>query len=414
MPHHRTITPLDPQAPPPELIRRHLDHLLASPHFRNSKRSQLLLKYVVDAYLEGSLDRVKERIIGREVFHRNPDYDTNADSVVRTTAAEVRKRLAQYYQDSGHDSEIRLTLPQGSYAPDFRQCPAASATAPALEEARRARPLRWWVAGGLAVAGVAAGVYAIPAMRVSALDRFWMPLLDDPAEAVICIEQPLRIYRFVGPRMDQLNQAMVGSPAAPPADAGSREDSSVRLSELLPTGEQYFTYGDLMASVRLGEMFSRRHKPFQVLGDRLTAYKDLRGRPAVLLGQFNNVWTNGLTSGLRYYLEKNSAARSYEVRDRQNGNKVIASLARLNRSEDYAIVSRILDVATEKTVVSVSATTFFGTLAAGDFLTHNNYMQEAFQSAPAKWWKKDVQVVIRSRMIGGMPGPPKMVALHFW
>src|SRR5260370_9307061 len=88
MPQGTTITPPDPQAPPPELIRRHLDDLLASSHFRNSKRSQSLLKYVVDAYLEGALDRVKERIIGHEVFHRDLDYDTNQDSIVRTTAAK--------------------------------------------------------------------------------------------------------------------------------------------------------------------------------------------------------------------------------------------------------------------------------------------------------------------------------------
>jgi hypothetical protein len=28
---------------------------------------------------------------------RDPDYDTNQDSVVRTTAVEIRKKLAQYY-----------------------------------------------------------------------------------------------------------------------------------------------------------------------------------------------------------------------------------------------------------------------------------------------------------------------------
>ena len=99
---------------------------------------------------------------------------------------------------------------------------------------------------------------------------------------------------------------------------------------------------------------------------------------------------NGLTSGWRYYLGKNSTA--YEVLDRQSGDKVIAAQARLNRAEDYAIISRILDVA--------------------DFLTHDNYMQEAFRSAPPKWWKKNMQVVIRSSIIGGMPGPPKTVALQ--
>ena len=33
-----------------------------------------------------------------------------------------------------------------------------------------------------------------------------------------------------------------------------------------------------------------------MIGDRSAAYKDLRGRPAVLIGQFNNLWTMGLTA----------------------------------------------------------------------------------------------------------------------
>src|ERR1017187_8080590 len=63
-------------------IQTQLDRLLASPHLRHSKRCQALLTYVVEAYLDGSLDKVKERTIGFEVFHRAPGYDTNEDSVV--------------------------------------------------------------------------------------------------------------------------------------------------------------------------------------------------------------------------------------------------------------------------------------------------------------------------------------------
>jgi hypothetical protein len=413
MSHHPILPPPDAEAAPPEVVRRHLDDLLASPYFRNSKRSQALLRYVVDAYLEGAFERVKERTIGHEVFHRGADYDTNQDSIVRTTAAEVRKRLAQYYQDAGQTAEISLHLPQGSYWPEFHHPAAAPATAVAVATAPVGpRSRGWlWAVCALGVVIAAALLYAVPALRRSDLDRFWMPLFDDPTEAVICIEQPLRIYRFAGPRADELNQAMVGAPnSAPPA----KPEGTVSLSEVLPTGEQYFTYGDLMASVRLGELMARRHKAFQVLGDRLTSYSDLRGRPAVLLGQFNNKWTTGLTSGLRYYLDKNNVERSYLVRDRQNGGKPIASLQRLGRSEDYAIISRILDVATEKTVIAVSATTFFGTYAAGDFLTHESYMQEAFRGAPPQWWRKNLQVVIRAPLIDGTSGPPKTVALHVW
>ena len=80
-------------------VRRQLERLLANPAFKNSKRYPALLRFVVERVLDGHMDALKERTLGIEVFHRDPDYDTNQDPVVRTTAVEVRKRLAQYYQE---------------------------------------------------------------------------------------------------------------------------------------------------------------------------------------------------------------------------------------------------------------------------------------------------------------------------
>ncbi len=90
-----------------------LQEVLASPHFCNSKRYPALLRYVVETSLAGKADLLKERTLGVEVFHRPPDYDTNADTVVRYTAGEVRKRLSLYYHD--HDSRLQISLPAGSY-----------------------------------------------------------------------------------------------------------------------------------------------------------------------------------------------------------------------------------------------------------------------------------------------------------
>ena len=55
-----------------------------------------------------------------------------------------------------------------------------------------------------------------------------------------------------------------------------------------------------MAAAKLSELLARKGKSCEVLGDQLTPYHDLRGRPDILIGQFNSRWTTGLTSGLRY------------------------------------------------------------------------------------------------------------------
>src|ERR1700734_1333093 len=88
-------------------ILRQLDRLLDNPHFSHSKRFPSFLRFIVTEEIEGRGDQLKERTLGIEVFGRDPSYDTTSDPIVRVTAAEIRKRIAQYYQESGHTDELR-------------------------------------------------------------------------------------------------------------------------------------------------------------------------------------------------------------------------------------------------------------------------------------------------------------------
>src|SRR5579862_2860849 len=103
-----------------QAIQEQLERMLADPLFRNSRRYPNLLRFLVERTLQGQTEDLKERTLGIEVFERKPDYDTTLDPVVRTTAGEVRKRIAQYYHESGRQNEIRIDLPPGSYIPEIR------------------------------------------------------------------------------------------------------------------------------------------------------------------------------------------------------------------------------------------------------------------------------------------------------
>src|SRR5580704_3507697 len=103
-----------------EAILEQLGRVLSSPLFRHSKHYPAFLRFVVERALDGHDARLKERAIGNEVFGLHLDYDTNFDPVVRTSACEVRKRVAQYYLEPGHESEIRIEMHSGSYVPEFR------------------------------------------------------------------------------------------------------------------------------------------------------------------------------------------------------------------------------------------------------------------------------------------------------
>ena len=127
-------------------IHEQLERLLANVRFKNSKRCPSLLRYLVENTLDGRTEHLRERSLGIDVFGRPQDYDTNADPIVRATAGDIRKRIAQYYHEPGHENEIRIDLPSGSYVPEFRLPPA-----PEPEPVVKGAWLRrWWKALALA------------------------------------------------------------------------------------------------------------------------------------------------------------------------------------------------------------------------------------------------------------------------
>jgi hypothetical protein len=115
-------------SPSEDEIRNELRRIVESREFQKSGRSQQFLHHVVACALRGDVRRLKESVIGLEVFGRVPGYDTGGDSTVRVRANDVRRRLLAYYQRVGNRARVRIELPPGSYAPKF--CRVQSVPAP--------------------------------------------------------------------------------------------------------------------------------------------------------------------------------------------------------------------------------------------------------------------------------------------
>src|SRR5579859_7962048 len=93
-----------------QIVRDTLRAILSSPHFARSKRYPAFLQYVVTSTLEGKVATLSERLLAAEIFGRTLDYDSGTDSVVRVAAGDVRKRLAQYFNDHP-EAPVRIDLP---------------------------------------------------------------------------------------------------------------------------------------------------------------------------------------------------------------------------------------------------------------------------------------------------------------
>ncbi len=132
-----------------EVVRKQLQRVLASSGFARNERLSRFLRFVVELHLEGRDVEIKESLIGIDVFGRPPGFDPQQDSIVRTEAARLRARLAEYYAGEGSGDTLVIELPKGGYSPVFRETSAVA------HEMWKTRPKRLWFTValvGLAVA----------------------------------------------------------------------------------------------------------------------------------------------------------------------------------------------------------------------------------------------------------------------
>jgi TolB-like protein/Tfp pilus assembly protein PilF len=120
---------LTPPPAGPEEIRAQLEKVLANRLFTRSARLCRFLRFSVEESLAGNGGRLKEQIIGIEVFDRKPDYDPRIDPIVRVEARRLRAKLKAYYASSGRSDSIMIFLPKGAYLPFFKQRAAAAPSA---------------------------------------------------------------------------------------------------------------------------------------------------------------------------------------------------------------------------------------------------------------------------------------------
>src|SRR5262245_38597688 len=105
---------------PPDAVRRQLERVLASPWFTQSDRMRRFLRFAVEHALAGTGDKVKEYLVGMEVFDRRDDFDPQVDPIVRVEARRLRAKLKANYESIGRDDALRIECPKGSYAAIFR------------------------------------------------------------------------------------------------------------------------------------------------------------------------------------------------------------------------------------------------------------------------------------------------------
>lgn len=415
-----------------DLVEQQLNRLRSSPLFSHSRRYPLFLDYVVRKTLDGHMDELKERTVGIEAFGRPAGYDLNSDPVVRVTAGEVRKRLAQYYYEAEHQHELRIELHPGSYVPEFRFQPNVPYPAPdvasdpspltALAVSPDARvaitsptptplpplplysPLaptadavsRWKrISAVLTFALLLAATAAIlPFLhRSSATDLFWRPVVEANGPVLISVGSVV---------------AMINSNAtAPPPSTVSGH----------PLSSDPIAVSDATALSSIQQVLSVRSKPSTLESSTSTSFSDLQKGPFVLISGFNNQWTMRITDPLRFHFVRTSTD-DFTIQDRtdpihhQWGVYTAAPFVKMN--SDFGILARFHDPITEQMVIVAAGIGENGTIAASQMLTDDKYLAELKQEHLFPRADQNFEAVVETQIIDGKPGPPRIVASYIW
>jgi hypothetical protein len=85
-----------------------------------------------------------------------------------------------------------------------------------------------------------------------------------------------------------------------------------------------------------------------------------------------------------------------------------------NYSVDYGVVSRLVDSSTGQLLISIGGLGTAGTQAAGELIANPQSLEEALKSAPNVWNKRNVQIVVETKVTDAIPSPPHVVAIYFW
>jgi hypothetical protein len=213
-----------------------------------------------------------------------------------------------------------------------------------------------------------------PWVQPSALDRFWAPVMVPEKTVLLCI--------------------------------GRVHDPDGRARGVPLT--------DATTMSRLTGVLQAHGQPFTIRAEDVATFGDLRQNPVILIGAFNDSWSLRLANSGRFTLHQQGPLDWIEDQQNPSSRRWSVVTGGEAMKQDFALVTRVIDPATDRIMVMVGGLWGFGTLAAGEFLSDPKYMAAFSQQAPAGWHKKNLQIVLSTEVIKGNSGPPKVLAFYAW
>ncbi len=416
-----------------------VEHILGSVLFRKSHKLAAFLKFICEQQQLGKADTINEQRIGTEVFGRTEGYHMGDDSIVRSQARFLRQRLEEYFATEGRDEAVRLTIPKGSYVPEFHFREAlptpepakAETVAPAViavpvepiavQRVKEAPPDRSRRQGLIALATV--GIVCLVGFMVwhlrpepaskgkpSVESRFWGTVLDPqrtqilvPSDSSLILMEELSGKR-VDPS-DYMSRKYLDTPA-PSGLAGSWKAIINR---------QYTNIVDLNIVSKLERVPEAGGGKIRIRFTRDLNLKELKESNAILIGSARaNPWVTLFNSSAHFRVDYDWQTHTNFVSNRLPAAGEKERYDEVGDVEDhvaYGVIAYLPSLDGEGTALLVGGTSKAGTEAAGDFLFSPRF-GSFLRSVDSGGDIPHFEILLSTQNISGNAYYGKMVSYH--
>lgn len=358
--------------------------MLASRWLRESQQLCALLRHVVEATLAGETDGLKEYSLGREVFHRPPDYDPRSDAIVRVQASLLRKRLASYYEHEGHGARLQIQLPRGGYVPVFETVaePPEAPREPILPhpEAESRPGKRYWswtpfVAGVVLTSLVALMLWHRPQTRArgqSASPSVWGAFLRPGARTIVGFGVPL-FYTSRGIYVRDVDVNLPGQEAH-----GQLAGMAKQLDRtFVPHEDVYTGIGESLGVHAVSQWLERNGQEVYVANSRFVGQSDFQNRNLVIVSSARFQTILQQLNLPHVYVFNHSGEGGYTLMNAQgNAVRTFTSQGIGGVNTSYAVISLWPGLKPDTRILEASGIHSWSTLGATQFLLNDTKMAD--------------------------------------
>src|SRR6266702_7149597 len=381
-------------SPTAEQQRMLTERIVGSVLFRKSHKLAAFLKFICEQQQLGKSDTINEQRIGMEVFGRTEGYHMGEDSIVRSQARFLRQRLEEYFATEGRDEPIILTIPKGSYVPEFhfrevalerestkpeKIVPPGPPPAEVISAQDEPKPARNETARRKIALPVVLGILCIAAFlawrfrpapakeKPSVESQFWASVFDPqrteivvPADSSLILIEELS-GKGVDPS-DYMSRKYLNSPA-PPGLAGPWKAI---------INSQYTNIADLNVVSRLERLPEAAGGKIRIRFARNLNLKELKESNAILIGSARaNPWVTLFNSFGRLQVAYDWRSHTNYVSNRAPGAGELErydELGDVQQHTAYGVIAYLPSLDGDGSVVLVGGTSKAGTEAAAEFL----------------------------------------------